>query len=103
MKRRIAEPINKKWLLAGTPVELFLLLTQLQLPLRMDLDMLLQAEGYAGEQAGRLGVFELQEEVVQGRPTYKKPEEGVPLLQREGQLDGGRRHEQVGRLVEGEE
>ena len=35
-------------------------------------DVALQAEGYAGRNAGKLGVFELQEEVVQDRPTYKK-------------------------------
>ena len=41
--------------------------------------MLLQAEGYAGGYACFLGVFELQDEVVQGRPTYKKPGEEVFL------------------------
>jgi hypothetical protein len=32
----------------------------------------LQVNGYTGKNAGCLGVFELQTEVVQGRPTYKK-------------------------------
>jgi hypothetical protein len=36
-------------------------------------DIELQAEGYAGEHASMLGMFKLQEEMVQGRPTYKKP------------------------------
>jgi hypothetical protein len=35
-------------------------------------DIALQANGYTGKNAGCLGVFELQAEVVQGRPTYKK-------------------------------
>ena len=35
-------------------------------------DVALVAEGYAGSSASYLGVFERQEEVVQGRPTYKK-------------------------------
>ena len=35
-------------------------------------DVALLADGYTGKSAGRLGVFELQAAVVQGRPTYKK-------------------------------
>ena len=35
-------------------------------------DVVLQADGYTGVEAEFLGVFELQAEVVQGRPTYKK-------------------------------
>ena len=35
-------------------------------------DVALMAEGYAGAFAKYLGVFELQEDVVQERPTYKK-------------------------------
>jgi hypothetical protein len=35
-------------------------------------DVVLQADGYTGSKAEYLGVFELQVEVVQGRPTYKK-------------------------------
>jgi hypothetical protein len=35
-------------------------------------DVALVAEGYAGSSASFLGLFELQEVVVQGRPTYKK-------------------------------
>ena len=38
-------------------------------------DVALQAEGYTGAKAGMLGVFERQEEVVNGRPAYKKEEE----------------------------
>jgi hypothetical protein len=33
----------------------------------------LQAEGYVGPNASMLGVFELQEDMVQERPTYKMP------------------------------
>ena len=42
--------------------------------------MVLQAEGYTGRHACFLGVFERQDEVVQGRPTYKKPGEKVFLF-----------------------
>jgi serine/threonine protein kinase len=43
-------------------------------------DVVLQAKGYSGYNAGRLGVFERQQEVVQGRPTYKKRGEKVFLF-----------------------
>ncbi len=35
-------------------------------------DVVLQADGYTGLEADKLDVYELQAEVVQGRPTYKK-------------------------------
>jgi hypothetical protein len=35
-------------------------------------DVALQADGYTGKNADRLGVFKLQKDLVQGRPTYKK-------------------------------
>lgn len=45
-------------------------------------DVVLYADGYTGRSATRLGVFELQEEVVQGRPTYKKRDEEQYLFYR---------------------
>ena len=43
-------------------------------------DVAMQADGYTGKKAERLGVFELQAEVVQGRPTYKKRGEQMFLF-----------------------
>jgi hypothetical protein len=36
-------------------------------------DVALHAEGYTGAKTGYLGIFERQEEMVEERPTYKKP------------------------------
>ena len=36
-------------------------------------DVILQAENYTGTKSEFLGRFQLQDEMVQGRPTYKKP------------------------------
>jgi hypothetical protein len=48
---------------------------------RFDGDVVLfREDGVTAQHAGLLGVFELQEEVVQGRPTYKKPGEKVFLF-----------------------
>jgi hypothetical protein len=43
-------------------------------------DVALQAEGYSGVKVEYLGVFKWQEKVLQGRPTYKKPEKDEYLF-----------------------